>query len=343
MTVPLRLAIIGGGRVVEALHAPALAQVKAFVPSVLVEQDETRARALAATLGGDIAVAGSVAEAADRCDAALVALPNALHARVCVELLERGRHVLVEKPMATTVAECDRIIGAARASGAVLSVGMVRRFIPAYVFIRDIIAAGTFGPLRQIAVREGVVYDWPATTGFFLSRRQAGGGVLVDFGSHVLDALAWWTGGLTVASYEDDAFGGVEAECRIELGAPHGVGITVELSRLRRLPCTAKLEFALATIEVNTYSGSVDVMLAVSPTAVRGRVGAQASGGWAAPPNQFALQLAAFAGDIQRRAGVTETAETARDVAELFEQCLRDRRPLGGPASPADVAAMEFA
>src|SRR5436190_112288 len=83
----------------------------------------------------------------------------------------RGRIVLVEKPMATTAAECDRMIAAARASGAVLRIGLVRRFIPAYQLAAEIIAAGTFGALRRITVREGVVYDWPATTGFFLSRR----------------------------------------------------------------------------------------------------------------------------------------------------------------------------
>jgi predicted dehydrogenase len=251
--------------------------------------------------------------------------------------------VLVEKPMATTAAECDRMIAAARASGAVLRIGLVRRFIPAYQLAAEIIAAGTFGALRRITVREGVVYDWPATTGFFLSRREAGGGVLVDFGSHVLDALSWWTGGLTLAAYEDDAFGGVEAECRIELSAARGVEITVELSRLRRLPCTAKLEFALATLELNLHNGAVDLTLAGSPAAVRGSVGAQCSGAWTPPPNQFVQQLAAFAGDIHGGRGVTETAETARDVAELFEQCQRARTPLGGPASPVDVPAMEFA
>ena len=299
--------------------------------------------ALAARLGSDVTAAASTADALERCDAALVALPNALHARVCVELLERGRHVLVEKPMATTVAECDRMIAAARASGAVLRVGLVRRFIPAYLLAAEIIAASTFGALRRITVREGIVYDWPATTGFFLSRREAGGGVLVDFGSHVLDALSWWTGGLTLASYADDAFGGVEAECRIELSACRGIEIAVELSRLRRLPCTAKLEFALATLELNLHNGAVDLMLAGSAAAVRGRVGAQSSGAWTPPPNQFVQQLAAFADDIHRGRGVSETAETARDVAELFEQCQRTRTPLGGPASPVDVPAMEFA
>jgi predicted dehydrogenase len=343
MSPPIRLAIVGCGRVVETFHAPALRDVNVFTPTVVVERDDDRGRAVAATFGHDVAIAASIAEALDRCDAALVALPNGLHARVCVELLEHGRHVLVEKPMATTTAECDRMIAAARASGAVLRVGLVRRFIPAYQLVAGIIAAGVFGALRRITVREGVVYDWPATTGFFLSRREAGGGVLVDFGSHVLDALSWWTGGLTLASYADDAFGGVEAECRIELTAARGVEIVVELSRLRRLPCTAKLEFALATLELNLHSGAVDMMLGGSPAAVRGRVGAQSCGAWAPPPNQFVQQLAAFADDIHRGTGVSETAETARDVAELFEHCQRARKPLGGPASPVEAPIMAFA
>jgi predicted dehydrogenase len=340
---PIRLAIIGCGRAVEALHLPALAEVDALAPAIVVDHDTARAEAMASQLGPGVAVARSIAEAADRCDAALVALPNALHAGACVDLLRRGRHVLVEKPMATTAADCNRMIAAARASGAVLSAGMVRRFIPAYRFVREVIALETLGPLRRITVREGVVYNWPAASGFFLSRRDAGGGVLVDIGSHVLDALSWWTGGLTLASYEDDAFGGVEAECRITLTAPRGVEITVELSRLRRLPCTATLEFALGTLGMHLHNGTADLALAGTRTAIRGQIGGQSNGAWTRPGNEFAMQLSAFADDIRRRAGTADTAETARDVAELFEACARIRKPLGGPASPIDVPEMAFA
>ncbi len=160
----------------------------------------------------------------------LVALPNYLHAPACIPLLERGCHVLVEKPMATiSVAECDRLITAARGSGAVLSVAMVWRFIAAAEQLaREVISRRTFGVIRRVRVTEGVIYNWPATTGFFLKKEQTGGGVLVDFGSHVLDALLWWLGELTVRTYEDDTYGGVEAECHVRCTSTTGVAVNIE-------------------------------------------------------------------------------------------------------------------
>src|SRR5258707_74699 len=88
-----------------------------------------------------------------------------------------------------------------------------------------------------------------------LTALVAAGGVLVDFGSHVFDALSWWLGPLTVLAYEDDACGGVEAECRAQLSDARGVLIDVELTRLRHIPCTARIDWDRATIEIDLRSG----------------------------------------------------------------------------------------
>jgi predicted dehydrogenase len=332
----IRFAIIGCGKVVEAFHVPALAQVPGLMLSAVVDVDAARARALAARAGApDAQVATHVREVIDACDAALIALPNHLHASVGALLLEHGRHVLIEKPMATTVAECTRLVDAARASGAVLGVAMVRRFTPAYQFVADLAASRAFGPVTRITVREGVVYNWPATTGFFVKRAESGGGVLVDFGPHVIDGILSWIGPLTATSYEDDAYGGVEAECRVTLTASAGAAIDVELSRLRLLPCTARVEFERATVEVNLRSGAVDLAVGGSSHPVRGQAGSGAVGAWTPGVDPFALQLAAFRDDIVAGRGVLPTALAARDIAVLFEQCGAMRRPMSGPATPA--------
>jgi predicted dehydrogenase len=218
---------------------------------------------------------------------------------------------------------------------------MVRRFVAAYELVNELIAQQTFGAVRRVRVREGVVYNWPATTGFFLKKDEAGGGVLVDFGSHVLDALLWWLGDLALESYEDDAFGGVEAECRLKLSSAKGVAVDIELSRLRRLSCTARVECERAAIEINMHSGAADLFVAGTRTPLRGRVGVLDRGGWAAAADPFTLQLQAFVTDIHRQAGVTSTAATAREVAAVFEACANQRRPLAGPASPfVDLGAL---
>jgi predicted dehydrogenase len=336
----IRLAIIGCGKVVETFHLPALARVPELTLSAVVDVDIARASVLAASAGvPDARVSSNVREVADTCDAALIALPNHLHADVGTRLLEAGRHVLIEKPMATTVAECDRLIDAARASGAVLGVAMVRRFSPAYQIVAELAASQAFGAVRRVRVRDGVVYNWPAATGFFVKRSEAGGGVLVDFGPHVLDGLLWWLGSLTLESYQDDAYGGVEAECHLELRSSSGAIVEVELSRLRLLPCTARIEFERATLEVNLRSGTVDLAVGDSLHPIRGQVGSGTVGAWTAGVDPFALQLSAFAGDIVARRGVLPTAVAAHELAALFEACAAIRRRLTGVATPAVVGA----
>lgn len=332
----IRLALVGCGKVAEAFHLPALSAVRGLTLTAVLDVNPSRARALAAMSGvSDVYVANDLSDLVGRCDAALVALPNYLHASACIPLLEQGCHVLVEKPMAVSVEDCDRLIAAARGSGAVLSAAMVRRFIAAYELVRGLISKQTFGPIRRIQVAEGVAYNWPATTGFFLKKDQAGGGVLVDFGSHVLDTLLWWLGDLTVNAYEDDAYGGVEAECHAQCTSTAGVPVDIELSRLRRLACTAQVECEHATVEINLHNGAVDLIITGTRSMIRGRVGARGQSGWTPAADPFVLQLRAFLSDIQRGAGVTPTATTARDVASLFAACAAKRRPLEGPASPA--------
>src|SRR6266536_3703994 len=99
----------------------------------------------------------------------------------------------------------------------------------------------------------GFVYNWPVASGFFFSKEQAGGGVLVDTGSHMLDLLLWWLGDvIDVVEYRDDSLGGVEAECWLSLvlQTPTGpVQGNIILSRLRKLRNTARIVGERFTIE----------------------------------------------------------------------------------------------
>ncbi len=328
----LNIAIVGCGAVAEQYHAPAILASGVATLTAAVDTSLDRARSVARRAGAPSArVATRVGEVIDTCDAVLVALPNHLHADVAAELLDARRSVLVEKPMATTRAACDRMIEAALRSDQVLSAGMVRRFMPGYRFVRDAIAAGVFGAVRRVHVREGVVYNWPATSSFFVRHSEAGGGVLVDFGSHVLDALTWWLGPLSLVAYEDDACGGVEAECRVALQSASGADVVVELSRLRRLPCTARIELDRASVLLHSYSGAIELRLTGSAPTVAGTV---VDAGGNAVSSPFTQQIQAFAADVTGRGGVTNTARVARELAVVFEQCARIKQPLTGPASP---------
>ena len=229
----LRLALIGCGKVTERFHLPvALARPEVTVIA-LVDPDEARAAALAAQTEDTVALRDP-SGLAGRVDAAIVAAPHHLHADIACSLLEQGIHVLVEKPMALDAPSCDRMIEVAERHGAVLAVGLVRRWYDASRWVRDCLAAGDLGRIVSVDAREGAVFNWQVVSDATF-RRSMGGGVLADIGVHVLDLLVWWLGDPEHLAYRDDAMGGVEAECEIDLVFPGGVTGTVELSRTRTL------------------------------------------------------------------------------------------------------------
>jgi len=75
-------------------------------------------------------------------DAVYVATPVHLHAEQTIAAVEAGKHVLCEKPMAMSAAECDRMIAASRAHGVRLGVAYYRRFYPAVIRVKEMIASG---------------------------------------------------------------------------------------------------------------------------------------------------------------------------------------------------------
>jgi UDP-N-acetylglucosamine 3-dehydrogenase len=140
----VRLAVVGCGAVAQIHHLPAIVASSRVEAAVLVDADEKRARALAERFGVP-EVATDVASLPGTVDAAVIALPNSLHAPVSIELLRRGVHVLVEKPMAVSVRECDEMIDAAKTGRAVLAVGLDFRFFEASRFVRDQLRDGLLG------------------------------------------------------------------------------------------------------------------------------------------------------------------------------------------------------
>lgn len=125
---PLRAAVVGVGYLGRH-HARLLAATPGVEFVAAVDLDAARAAAV---------VAGTAAEAltdyralAGRVDAVTIAVPTVDHLPIALDFLERGVHVLVEKPMTATLADADRMIAAAAASGATLAVGHTERFNPA--------------------------------------------------------------------------------------------------------------------------------------------------------------------------------------------------------------------
>jgi predicted dehydrogenase/nucleoside-diphosphate-sugar epimerase len=247
------VALIGCGAIAESMHLPVLAGHEGLRLEALVDRNLERARKLA----HGYAVARVVADAAelrpDEVDAAIVATPPFHHAPCACDLMQRGVHVLVEKPMATNYADAVRMVETSERRGVALAVGFFRRLNPSIRLTKSLLDSGWLGrPLRFVA-EGGGMYNWAAATLSSMRKDWAGGGVLIDFGSHVLDLLfALFREPALVLEYRDNALGGVEADCSLRLRLTHDTGPvegTVELARTRMLGDLIRIECERGTIE----------------------------------------------------------------------------------------------
>ncbi len=114
-----------------------------------------------------------------------ICLPTFLHAEYCKRALAAGKHVLCEKPMALTQAECEEVLQAAEDADGMFMVAQCVRFFPEYEYLSETIESGRFGRLRQLSLWRGTAPPQWSWEGWLLDHERSGGG-LVDL--HVHDA-----------------------------------------------------------------------------------------------------------------------------------------------------------
>ncbi len=191
----LKFGLVGYGKVAE-LHARAIAASGNSELVAVWGRDLEKREAFASK--HSIKARSSIAEMVDKdkVEAVLVVTPHPTHKALAVEAAQAGCHVLVEKPMAMTVEECDAMIAASRNAGKRLGVISQRRWYPSAQRIRKAIDAGLLGKpaLAQVTMlgwRDEAYYKSDPWRGTWA---MEGGGVLVNQAPHQLDLLAWFMG-----------------------------------------------------------------------------------------------------------------------------------------------------
>jgi predicted dehydrogenase len=188
----VRVALIGSGWIQDFHARGVLASPGAELVAVANHREES-ARALAERHGiPEVSTDWRSLVGRGDVDAVVVATPNALHAEQSIAFLGAGTHVLVEKPMAVSVAECDAMIAAARASDASLMVAHCWRFRNEVLAMRDRIASGELGEI--VKTRGYGVHEAWGPQGWFVDPTLAGGGALVDMGVHAIDTARFVLG-----------------------------------------------------------------------------------------------------------------------------------------------------
>ncbi|PZU59125.1 MAG: glucose-fructose oxidoreductase [Sphingobium sp.] len=129
-------------------------------------------------------------------DVVYVVLPNSMHAEYSIRAAQAGKHVMCEKPMAISVAECEAMIAASRKAGKKLMIGYRSRFEQYNRLAIDLARSGHVGPTRLITAEHG----FPIRPGQWrLDRPLSGGGSMMDIGIYSLNAARYLTGEEPVA------------------------------------------------------------------------------------------------------------------------------------------------
>ena len=190
--VMIRWGLVGTGAIANKRVGPALVEAQNSRLVAVCDVVESAARDLANQLQVP-SVFTSFEEilANPDVEAVYLATPVFLHAPQAIDALRAGKHVLVEKPMALSVAEAQEMVRVAREMGKTLATAYYRRFFPKIQRVRDLLVEGAFG---RVIMVESVFHTWydPAAgaPGNWRTRKsQAGGGVLWDMGSHRFDLL----------------------------------------------------------------------------------------------------------------------------------------------------------
>jgi predicted dehydrogenase len=128
-------------------------------------------------------------------DAVVIGLPNYLHAPATIQMLQAGKHVMCEKPMALNVVECKQMIAAARQADRRLMIAHMWRFDHEIRWLRDVVQSGALGNIFKVKSHAIWLYEGPPPSSWFVQRRYAGGGSFADMGVHSIDTLLYLLGG----------------------------------------------------------------------------------------------------------------------------------------------------
>jgi len=189
----IKLGIVGAG-IIGKSHSKAIEENGECILTAVCDTAVEKAEEIASVHNAEVYTDyKEMCEKADM-DAVILNLPHFLHHDATVYFLEKGIHVLVEKPMAMTVAECDSMIEASKKSGAKLAIGHVQRYFTAYGEIKKLVENGEFGKLYMISETRNMNYITSKRPRWFLDKKLSGGGIVMNFGAHTLDKIMYVTG-----------------------------------------------------------------------------------------------------------------------------------------------------
>ena len=193
------IGIIGCGKIAQVRHIPEYAEHKDARLLGFYDINQERAAALAKQYGGTAYATVEELLANPEIDAVSVCAANFAHAELTIAALNAGKHVLCEKPMAITLAECEAMVEAAKANGKYLMIGHNQRLAKAHAMARKLIVDGLIGDIVTFRTTfgHGGPETWsvdPGLNTWFFDKTRAAMGAMADLGIHKTDLIQFLTG-----------------------------------------------------------------------------------------------------------------------------------------------------
>ncbi len=227
----MRIGLIGAGAVAP-FHIAAASELDGPELTAVCDIDERAARRAADGTAASVFDDHRRMLDAGVVDAVIVNTPHSLHLPIALDAASAGAHILVEKPMATTLADCDSMVRACEEAGVELTVGHIQHYLPEKVAAARVIASGELGEVRMIRDYRSTDYRPGTRSPWFFSPEIAGGGALINIGGHCLDRSLWLGGGRAVEMLATtvNRFGSpVETDGSMLLQLDNGVGISISV------------------------------------------------------------------------------------------------------------------
>ena len=194
-----RIGLIGCGKIAQIRHIPELAEHPGAVIAGYYNPTRSRAEEMAAKYGGKVYPDIDAMLADPEVDAVVISLANQAHAEVTIQALKAGKDVLCEKPMATTLEECEAMMEAARTTGRMLLIAQNQRLTQAHQAARKMIAGGAVGKVLTFRTTfgHGGPEGWSINPGkgtWFFNKDAAAMGAMADLGIHKTDLIQYLLG-----------------------------------------------------------------------------------------------------------------------------------------------------
>ena len=195
----LKIGILGCGKIAQVRHIPEYADNPNCELVGFFNPTKSRAEDMAAKYGGKAYDSAEELLADPEIDAVSVCAANNAHAELTIKALRAGKHVLCEKPMAISLADCEEMVKVAKEEGKLLMIGQNQRLTKAHELAKKMIAEGEIGKVITFRTTfgHGGPETWSITPGkntWFFDKTKAAMGAMADLGIHKTDLIQFLLG-----------------------------------------------------------------------------------------------------------------------------------------------------